>query len=39
MKAIGYFRVASDVEQDVPYTLKEQERIFSNSAARMAMRR
>ena len=30
MKAIGYFRVASDVEQDVPFTLKEQERIFSN---------
>jgi site-specific DNA recombinase len=29
MKAIGYFRVASDVEQDGPYTLKEQERIFS----------
>jgi len=29
MKAIGYFRVSSDVDQDVPYTLKEQERIFS----------
>ncbi len=33
MKAIGYFRVASDVEQDVPYTLKEQERIFSQFCA------
>lgn len=29
MKAIGYFRVASDVEQEGPYTLKEQQRIFS----------
>lgn len=29
MKAIGYFRVASDVEQGVSYTLKEQERMFS----------
>lgn len=29
MKAIGYFRVASDIEQDGPYTLKEQQRIFS----------
>jgi site-specific DNA recombinase len=29
MKAIGYFRVASDVEHGVTYTLKEQERVFS----------
>ncbi len=30
MKAIGYFRVASDAAQDVSYTLKEQEKIFSS---------
>ena len=29
MKAIGYFRVASDAAQDGTYTLKEQEKIFS----------
>ncbi|MEA1959362.1 MAG: recombinase family protein [Chloroflexota bacterium] len=29
MKAIGYFRVASDVEQEASYTLKEQEKLFS----------
>ena len=29
MKAIGYFRVASDASQDGTYTLKEQEKIFS----------
>ncbi|MFA5374806.1 MAG: recombinase family protein [Dehalococcoidia bacterium] len=29
MKAIGYFRIASDIEQDVTYTMKEQEKLFS----------